>query len=651
MAATRYSTSNEIRRQVASPRAKNRENKDTLCRNVLIYGHCRYEDQGCTFNHDQTPKTSSPQADHAKKPFNVESPAFTPSGQLSAVPKKTTLPSQAASAAPFTPRGVGTTTLPQAAEASVFNPAAIREFTPQNYDINNASAKGVAHDAAGLYADPFTTMNSLGTALPAAGQYNMYAGDHTGLAAPTGQYYPQHGAFAPGPLQPAAYHLYQPFGPYRQDLQPWQRATYDFFISPNLREELQKKSFATLQVMPNSGLPQLERWHSLFPLDTHNRKNASAFGYPSWVYKAQNSRTGRHYALRRLEGYRLTNEKAILSVMKEWKKIKNASIVTVHEAFTTREFGDSSLIFAFDYHPLSKTLQEHHLQPPHGNRYRAPAPVPENVLWGYVCQLANALKTIHANKLAARCLEPSKIILTETNRIRLSACSILDVVQFESNTKSLQELQQEDLVKFGRLILSLATLTPPAHLNNVSAALDSMGSKYSANLRDAVAWLIAPPNPGEFKSIESFISGIATHMATYVDLALQDNDDKLSHLAREVENGRYVRILTKLMAIFDRGDLGVMQNWSETGDRYQLKLFRDYVFHRVEADGKPNLDLGHMLTCLNKLDAGADEMVLLTSPDNETVFVVSYRELKQTADRAFNELVKLSKTGAPGANS
>ncbi|KAK7425130.1 hypothetical protein QQX98_000044 [Neonectria punicea] len=28
------------------------QNKDILCRNVLIYGHCRYEDQGCAFNHD-----------------------------------------------------------------------------------------------------------------------------------------------------------------------------------------------------------------------------------------------------------------------------------------------------------------------------------------------------------------------------------------------------------------------------------------------------------------------------------------------------------------------------------------------------------------------------------------------------------------------
>jgi PAB-dependent poly(A)-specific ribonuclease subunit 3 len=34
--------------------------KDTLCRNVLIYGHCRYEDQGCAFNHDPNKTVSLP---------------------------------------------------------------------------------------------------------------------------------------------------------------------------------------------------------------------------------------------------------------------------------------------------------------------------------------------------------------------------------------------------------------------------------------------------------------------------------------------------------------------------------------------------------------------------------------------------------------
>lgn len=51
--ATALGTSPNSRR-VISPRPKGRENsKNTLCRNIGIYGHCRYENEGCAFNHDQ----------------------------------------------------------------------------------------------------------------------------------------------------------------------------------------------------------------------------------------------------------------------------------------------------------------------------------------------------------------------------------------------------------------------------------------------------------------------------------------------------------------------------------------------------------------------------------------------------------------------
>ena len=49
--------------------------------------------------------------------------------------------------------------------------------------------------------------------------------------------------------------------------------------------------------------------------------------------------------------------------------------------------------------------------------------------------------------------------------------------------------------------------------------------------------------------------------------------------------------------------------WAETGDRYILKLFRDYLFHQVSEDGRPWLDMSHVVQCLNKLDAGAPEKV------------------------------------------
>lgn len=51
--------------------------------------------------------------------------------------------------------------------------------------------------------------------------------------------------------------------------------------------------------------------------------------------------------------------------------------------------------------------------------------------------------------------------------------------------------------------------------------------------------------------------------------------------------------------------------WSETGDRYMLKLFRDYLFHSVSEDGRPWLDHAHIVQCLNKLDAGTMERVSL----------------------------------------
>lgn len=41
--------------------------------------------------------------------------------------------------------------------------------------------------------------------------------------------------------------------------------------------------------------------------------------------------------------------------------------------------------------------------------------------------------------------------------------------------------------------------------------------------------------------------------------------------------------------------------WAETGDRYLIKLFRDFVFHQVDENGRPVTDLSHVVTCLNKV--------------------------------------------------
>nr|4CZX_B Chain B, PAB-DEPENDENT POLY(A)-SPECIFIC RIBONUCLEASE SUBUNIT PAN3 [Neurospora crassa] len=121
------------------------------------------------------------------------------------------------------------------------------------------------------------------------------------------------------------------------------------------------------------------------------------------------------------------------------------------------------------------------------------------------------------------------------------------------------------------------------------------------------------------------------------------------HMLEELENGRIARLMFKLSVVNERGDSCGVHNWSETGERLLLKLFRDYVFHQVDADGKARLDTNHYLNCLSKLDASSEEQILLTSRDNATVFVVSYRSIRQMLDRAYGELGKESKPSATGA--
>jgi PAB-dependent poly(A)-specific ribonuclease subunit 3 len=43
------------------------------------------------------------------------------------------------------------------------------------------------------------------------------------------------------------------------------------------------------------------------------------------------------------------------------------------------------------------------------------------------------------------------------------------------------------------------------------------------------------------------------------------------------------------------------ERWSETGDRYIVKLFRDFVFHQMDESGKPVVGLSHVLLHLNKV--------------------------------------------------
>ena len=129
-------------------------------------------------------------------------------------------------------------------------------------------------------------------------------------------------------------------------------------------------------------------------------------------------------------------------------------------------------------------------------------------------------------------------------------------------------------------------------------------------------------------------------MTVAFDAALHVDDTLHSEFSREVENGRLFRLMSKLNFITDTPGMESDSQWAENGERYFLTLFRDFVFHQVDAQNHPVVDLGHVLTCLNKLDAGTDERITLISRDEQSCYIVSYKELKKGIESAFQDLTK-----------
>jgi len=144
------------------------------------------------------------------------------------------------------------------------------------------------------------------------------------------------------------------------------------------------------------------------------------------------------------------------------------------------------------------------------------------------------------------------------------------------------------------------------------------------------------------KSVNDIMPMIGARFYTQLDAAQVKCDVLEGELAKEMENGRLFRILCKMGTINERPEFSMDPSWSETGDRYLLKLFRDYLFHQVTENGAPWVDLAHIVACLNKLEAGTSEKVCLVSRDEQSVLVVSYRDLKNCFEGAFSEILSAS---------
>jgi len=418
---------------------------------------------------------------------------------------------------------------------------------------------------------------------------------------------------------------------------------------------------------PDSVPPLVQgKYYNLCLLDDRSKPHTARFcGYPTYVFKALCTEDIPAYALRRVDGFRLTNFDLAQSALERWSRLPpHPSVVAIRQAFATQDFftyqrdrehslsrrqssngsaqpshiprslstEGGSLVFVYDYHANAATMEACHFQ--------GQGPVREGVLWSYIVQIVLALRHIHAAGMAARVIDPTKILVSYRNRVRLNCVGLLDALKVDPS-RSVRDYQMQDLISLGRLVLALACGTLEV-LADIPKTMDQIFMKMdlSMELRNLVVMLLSKP-VGAYPSVHDIAGAISGRIATQMEAALHVGDCFEEELKKEVDNGRLVRLLSKIGSIVDRPSCGSDHNWAETGDRYVVKLFRDYLFHQVDEESRPVLDIGHIADSLAKVDVGVRERILLMSRDGSALLVLSYADIKRCIDKSFSELLSV----------
>ncbi|GAB5566251.1 PAN2-PAN3 deadenylation complex subunit PAN3 isoform X3 [Prionailurus iriomotensis] len=473
------------------------------------------------------------------------------------------------------------------------------------------------------------------------------------------------------------YHIYPPTAPHVAYMQPKANAP-SFFMADELRQELINRHLITMAQIDQADMPdqcfctrsgypitghlvvsgtvlvvtagggvllatviqsavptEVDSYHSLFPLEPlppPNRiQKSSNFGYITSCYKAVNSKDDLPYCLRRIHGFRLVNTKCMVL---------------------------PSLVFAYDFHAGGETMMSRHFNDPNADAYftkrkwgqhDGPLPrqhaglLPESLIWAYIVQLSSALRTIHTAGLACRVMDPTKILITGKTRLRVNCVGVFDVLTFDNSQNNnplalMAQYQQADLISLGKVVLALACNSLAGiQRENLQKAMELVTINYSSDLKNLILYLLTDQN--RMRSVNDIMPMIGARFYTQLDAAQMRNDVIEEDLAKEVQNGRLFRLLAKLGTINERPEFQKDPTWSETGDRYLLKLFRDHLFHQVTEAGAPWIDLSHIISCLNKLDAGVPEKISLISRDEKSVLVVTYSDLKRCFENTFQELI------------
>lgn len=410
----------------------------------------------------------------------------------------------------------------------------------------------------------------------------------------------------------------------------------DLFMSQALRQQFQPAGAQPASVAPPKVLtvttvasPKFSHYTSIVNIEPQGRESCCVSGATMQLYRTTNRFNGKHVVLRRVINS-TTDPMDCAATFDKLRHFRHPNLVPLHSVTPTQEFvlGSNDVIVEYRLIRGAKSLAE-------GLFAQADQPsCTEALLWSIACQLVGLMRHLHEADVSLRCLHHSKLLYVEAgSRIYFSGLGLVDLCCPNAARESIDQQRTVDIRALGLVLLQLA-------LRNLNAtvadfvSLDRMPTISRTFLTLVDACLQAKIHVAELcRALGERLTMEVGHQQGIADLFL-------SECGKEVHNGRLMKLLMKLNFVIG-GCNDLSNEWSDSGEKFPLRLFFNYLFNQVDENNRPRVDWGHVYHALNKLDSGSEDLVQLISMDgsNSYMFVVSYRDLKQLAEKAFDSLL------------
>lgn len=440
--------------------------RDTLCKNVLIYGYCKFENKGCAFRHpskDKELKTESKtpgsagtpssagagtsssavteanistnsysapsssagdstmKGGESKKKFNFNTPSFQPSAPANV----TNLSNKFSNLSPkldeiqsFVPAS----TANESADGSIngfggpngngngngpkkFNTSATI-FTPSSFEPSTppVSTPPITNQSMASHSMVNPTLSSTPITNPYVGTPPIPPQSAGSQTMNVNSAADLFYQTGPTNNYPLNYHLYAPAPPPRMaiPLPPYETNANDMFIPNDLRESLQKKNEATLMSMGRGNFPDNVNVYHSL-VPIDMETKSKVWKIRSIPFKVFSNIDGNPYLLRKLDQHELIN----IDTESPFRTIKRWKLINNSNLVKLQDCF-TTIAFGGNNSQLCVVYDYYPnantLLEQHFNRKLGGKlePITEDLLWTYIIQITNALLAIHENGLAAR---------------------------------------------------------------------------------------------------------------------------------------------------------------------------------------------------------------------------------------------------------